>query len=171
MKSKSRRYEVLLPMRFNDGKDSRGAIMLKSGILTEVICVVLVTPVAADEPKKSDNKTVLITKEKLLGKWEGPKDVPVTLEFAEKKVKVTVVTTEGGVRKTTIVEWDYEIDVKGNYAKLQPFDAAKKTSLGWAELNAEGTLSAEIASVPPTIPELMKKPATFMFVKPKDAKK
>ncbi|MDB5310936.1 MAG: hypothetical protein JWO38_5138 [Gemmataceae bacterium] len=142
--------------------------MLRPGIVSGFVCFVLVAPATSDEPKKSDNKADPVTKDKLLGKWEGPKDVPITLEFTEKKLTVTVVATAGGMPKSTTLKWDYAIDAKENLVNLQPLDHGG--ALGNAWLKADGTLSVLIVPVPPAIPKALKY-VTFTFVKPKDPKK
>jgi hypothetical protein len=137
--------------------------MRKPSIAKGIVCLVFVAVLlAADEPKKSDKQPVPITKEKLLGKWKGPKDVPITLEFTEKKVKVTVIEKVGEMSKPTVLEWDYEIDAKGEWVNLHPLN---RGGLANAKLNTDGTLTGFFVAVPPTIPKELNG-IIFTFVKP-----
>jgi hypothetical protein len=141
--------------------------MLRPGIASGIVCLVLAAG-AADEPNKPGQDPVPVTRDKLRGKWEGPKGVPITLEFAEKKVTVTVITTDGGKQKPTALVWDYEINPKDHWITLCPLDQGG--GLGSAKLNADGTLSVGIVLQPPTIPKTFEN-VTFTRVKPKDPKK
>ena len=141
--------------------------MLRPGIASGIVCLTLAAAIVADEPEKRQ-APVPVSREKLRGKWEGPKGVPITLEFAEKKVMVTVVTTEGGKEKPTALVWDYEINPKDHWITLCPLDQGG--GLGSAKLNPDGTLSVGIVLQPPTIPKTLEN-VTFTRVKPKDPKK
>jgi hypothetical protein len=135
------------------------------------LCFVLLAPAVADDPKKQDEKREPLTKEKLLGKWVGPKDVPVTVEFKDDQVIITtVVSDEGGKPKTMTIEWPYAIDPEDNLTVfLKPLDGIRG-GLGSGWLNADGTLSAGIVEFPPAFPKGLKT-TKFTRVDSKEPKK
>jgi hypothetical protein len=131
---------------------------------------VLLAPAVADDPKKPDEKDEPLTKEKLLGKWVGPKDVPVTVEFKDDQVVITtVVTDENGKPKTMTIEWPYEINPKDSlWVFLKPLDHGG--GIGGASLASDGTLHVIIAKFPPAFPKGLKT-TKFTRVDPKESKK
>lgn len=136
------------------------------GIAAAIVCLFSMAIAICEEPQQPDKKSPPVTKEKLLGKWIGPKGVPVTLEFTEKKVKVTAVAKVDGKLKTTTLEWNYLIDAIENVVCLEPLPFSDDAFLGTAKLKEDGTLSVGIVRLPSDIPNGVKdQPFTKVMAK------
>src|SRR4051794_41136482 len=136
-------------------------------MIAGVLSLVLAGPGGADDAKKPDDKAQPISKEKLLGKWSGPKGVPVVLDFKDQKLAVKVFAYVGGMFSSTTHDWTYEIDPKTNEVLLQPFKSGG--SLGVAKATKDGKLIVTLVPLPPALPGGLDK-VTFEFIKPKEPK-
>jgi hypothetical protein len=138
--------------------------MARTGIAAVVVCLLLAVGGTSQEPttrdvaaeinrlyKVTESPLEPITRDKLLGKWTAPRNIPMSLEFTEKKVLVTFydVNHIGGVQQSQTLEWDYAIDPKGAFVKLGTLPTGE--AMASANLRQNGTLLVSMGAHPPML--------------------